>query len=66
MTDPVDPTSAASRQKALVERLLTDVIGALDLLCVYIGDRLGLYRVLADRPGMTPAELAATAGVHER
>ena len=35
-------------------------------MCVYIGDRLGLYRVLAGRPGLTPAELAAAAGIHER
>jgi hypothetical protein len=52
--------------RRLVDRLFTDAIGALDLLCVYIGDRLGLYRALAVRPGLTPSELAAAAGVHER
>lgn len=66
VTDATDPTPAASQRQALVDRLLADAIGALDLLCVYIGDRLGLYRALAGRPGLTPAELAATAGVHER
>lgn len=66
MTDTTEFTSAASRREALVDRLLADAIGALDLLCVYIGDRLGLYRVLAGRPGSTPTELASAAGVHER
>ena len=41
-------------------------MAALDLLCVYIGDRLGLYRALAERPGVTPEQLAAVAGVHAR
>jgi SAM-dependent methyltransferase len=35
-------------------------------LCLYIGDRLGLYRALAGRPALTPAELASVSGVHER
>jgi SAM-dependent methyltransferase len=66
VTDAIDPTAAASRRDALVSRLVADAIGALGLICVYIGDRLGLYRALADRPGLTSAELAAVAGVHER
>jgi 2-polyprenyl-3-methyl-5-hydroxy-6-metoxy-1,4-benzoquinol methylase len=66
VTEASDLTSAASRREALVDRLFADAIGALDLLCVYIGDRLGLYRALADRPGLTSAQLAAAAGVHER
>ena len=51
---------------ALASRLRAGAIGALDLLCVYLGDRLGLYRVLAERPGSTPSQLAKAAGVHER
>jgi 2-polyprenyl-3-methyl-5-hydroxy-6-metoxy-1,4-benzoquinol methylase len=66
VTGGSDLTSAQSRRDALADRLHADAIGALDLLCVYIGDRLGLYRALAGRPGLTPAEVAATAGVHER
>jgi 2-polyprenyl-3-methyl-5-hydroxy-6-metoxy-1,4-benzoquinol methylase len=66
MSDVLDPMSAASQRDALVGQLFAGAIGALDLLCVYIGDRLGLYRALADHPGLTPAELAAAADIHER
>jgi 2-polyprenyl-3-methyl-5-hydroxy-6-metoxy-1,4-benzoquinol methylase len=54
------------RRDALVERLFTDAIGAFDLFSVYLGERLGLYRTMADRGPMTSAELAEAAGVHER
>jgi 2-polyprenyl-3-methyl-5-hydroxy-6-metoxy-1,4-benzoquinol methylase len=66
MTDGEHLSAAESRRQALAERLLADTIGALDLLSVYIGDRLGLYRALAGRSGLTPAELAAVAGIHAR
>ena len=59
------PNSAASRRDALVDQLYGSAIGALDLLCVYIGDRLGLYRPLACDSGLRPAELAAAGGVSE-
>jgi 2-polyprenyl-3-methyl-5-hydroxy-6-metoxy-1,4-benzoquinol methylase len=58
-----DPTG---RRDALVERLFTSAIGAFDLFSVYLGDRLGLYRILADRGPLTSAELAAAAGLNER
>src|SRR2546421_1451302 len=54
------------RRDALVERLFMDAIGAFDLLSVYLGDVLGLYRALADKGPLTSAELADAAGVHER
>ncbi|MGN6170848.1 MAG: SAM-dependent methyltransferase, partial [Solirubrobacteraceae bacterium] len=66
MIDAADPTSDEGRREALVRKLSADAIGALDLLCVYIGDRLGLYRALAGGPAVTPAELAAASGIHER
>ncbi len=46
--------------------LFNSAVGALDLLCVYIGDQLGLYEVLAREGAMTSAQLAGTAGVNER
>lgn len=58
--------STDTRRDALVERLFGSALGAMDLLCVYLGDRLGLYRALADAGPSTSAELAAAAGVHER
>lgn len=57
---------AADRRDALVERLFRSAIGAFDLFSVYLGDRLGLYRALADGGALTSAELADRAGVDER
>jgi 2-polyprenyl-3-methyl-5-hydroxy-6-metoxy-1,4-benzoquinol methylase len=57
---------SGERRDALVERLFTNAIGAFDLFSVYLGDRLGMYRALADGGPMTAAELAAAAGVNER
>ena len=58
--------AAAEQQEAFAGRLFEAALGALDLFAVYLGDRLGLYRALADGGPATPAELAARAGVHER
>jgi 2-polyprenyl-3-methyl-5-hydroxy-6-metoxy-1,4-benzoquinol methylase len=56
-----------AQRAALVERLFVATIGSLELLHVYVGDRLGLYRALADAgTAMTSAELASAAGIHER
>jgi SAM-dependent methyltransferase len=66
MADSADIKTDEGRRGTLVQKLSADAIGALDLLCVYIGDRLGLYRALAGRPAVTPAELSAASGVHER
>src|SRR5215471_14903063 len=60
----MDPAAAA--RDSLAERFFQAAIGALDLCGVYIGDRLGLYRVLADRGASTSGELADAAGINER
>jgi 2-polyprenyl-3-methyl-5-hydroxy-6-metoxy-1,4-benzoquinol methylase len=57
---------ADARRDDLVERLFGSALGAVDLLCVYMGDRLGMYRALADRGPSTSAELASEVGVNER
>lgn len=54
------------RTGALVGRLFEAAIGAVDMVSVYLGDRLGLYRALAETGASTPAELASGAGIHER
>ena len=59
-------TEAAQRRDALVERLFGASLGALDVLAVYLGVRLGLYRALDDLGRATPEQLAATAGLNER
>jgi 2-polyprenyl-3-methyl-5-hydroxy-6-metoxy-1,4-benzoquinol methylase len=54
------------RRDALVERLFEATIGAMDVLSVYLGDRLGLYRALAERGALTSGDLAGVAGTDER
>jgi 2-polyprenyl-3-methyl-5-hydroxy-6-metoxy-1,4-benzoquinol methylase len=59
-------TDASAVRDALVERLFGATLGAMDVLSVYIGVRLGLYRALADRGSSYSEELAATTGLNER
>jgi SAM-dependent methyltransferase len=56
----------SERRDALVERLFGSTLGALDVLSVYLGVRLGLYRALADGGPSTSEELAGAAGLNER
>lgn len=58
--------NADTRRDELADRLMGAVLGALDLQAVYLGDRLGLYRALAEGGPATPAELADRAGIHPR
>lgn len=57
---------AAASPDALVERLSAALVGALDLFSVYLGDRLGYYRALADGGPATSPELARRTGTAER
>ena len=67
MTDTASAAdAAAARRDALVERLFLATVGTWDVLAVYVGDRLGLYRTLAERGPMTSGELAGAAGLSER
>lgn len=54
------------RRDVLVGRLFEAAIGTLDVFTIYVGDRLGLYRALADLGPSTPGELAAGTGTDER
>ena len=57
--EPGDPA-------ALAGRLFRDMTGALELLTVYLGERLGLYQALHAGGPATSAELAARTGTVER
>ena len=57
---------ATKRRDALVERLFESAIGMLDVMSVYVGDRLGLYQVLAERGSLTAKQLAQATGTNER
>ncbi|MET0766821.1 MAG: class I SAM-dependent methyltransferase [Aeromicrobium sp.] len=50
----------------LADRLFGATLGALDVLSIHLGDRLGLYTVLAERGPLTATELADGAGIHPR
>ncbi|HSK83254.1 MAG TPA: hypothetical protein VK902_07585, partial [Rubrobacter sp.] len=55
------------RRDALVERIFGSSIGFMEILSIYVGDRLGFYRALADNAaGATASELADATGTHER
>ena len=53
-----------ARRDALVERLFQATVASMDLLGVYLGTRLGLYEALAAGRPLTPAQLAASAGIN--
>jgi len=48
------------------DRLFKAVLGTVEVLSVYLGDRLGWYRALADGGPATPAELVGRAGGSQR
>jgi 2-polyprenyl-3-methyl-5-hydroxy-6-metoxy-1,4-benzoquinol methylase len=50
----------------LVGRLFEASLGMFDILAVYLGERLGLYRALRDGGPATAPELAARAGIDAR
>lgn len=65
MSTEVTPQPTEQRD-ALVARLFQSILGTMDLFTVYMGDRLGLYRALAEAGPATVAELAARTGTQER
>lgn len=66
MTTASTDADATERRDALVGRLFEAAIATLDVFSIYLGDRLGLYRAIADRGSTTSTELAAATGAHER
>jgi 2-polyprenyl-3-methyl-5-hydroxy-6-metoxy-1,4-benzoquinol methylase len=61
-----EPSLEGDRTNALVERLFRNVVGALELYTIYLGERLGLYRALAESGPATSSELAKRTGTAER
>jgi len=60
------PTPEDDRTQALADRLFQDAGAALELYAIYLGERLGLYRALAERGPATSSELAERTGTAER
>ena len=57
---------ADQQRDELVERLFSAGLGMAEVLTVYLGDTLGLYRALERVGQMTPSELAKETGIFER
>ncbi|MCV2490045.1 class I SAM-dependent methyltransferase [Geodermatophilus sp. YIM 151500] len=62
------PASAAAEPSAdeVADRVLAAALGAFDTLTVYLGDRLGWYRIMAGAGPLSPADLADRSGTNER
>jgi hypothetical protein len=58
-------TGSEATAEAFADRVFAAGLGAIDIVAMYIGERLGYYRALLDRPLM-PGELAAHTGTSER
>lgn len=65
-TQSISAEAVAGQRDAFIERFLQSAAGTFSLFSIYIGDRLGLYRALAEAGPFTSAELAARTGTHER
>ena len=61
-----DRPADLDRTEALSERLFGNALGALELYTIYLGERLGLYRSLAESGAATSSQLAARTGTTER
>ena len=59
-------TDTDTQRDQLVERLFLAGLGMGEVLTVYLGDTLGLYRAIDRAGSVTPAELAKEAGIFER
>ena len=47
---PAQAAAPVADPEALIERMFAAGLAAMDLIAVYLGDRLGLYRLLAEAP----------------
>ena len=65
-TAATTPELDQERLEAFVERIVLDVGTAMRGGLLYIGDRLGIFRALADGEPVTPAQLAERSGLDER
>ncbi len=55
-----------AKLNAFINQLLTDLGGTMTAAMILIGDKLGLYKAMADGAPVTPAELAKKTGTTER
>jgi 2-polyprenyl-3-methyl-5-hydroxy-6-metoxy-1,4-benzoquinol methylase len=58
--------SPEQRRDALVERIFASSIGFMEILSIYVGDRLGFFQVLVEDDGATASQLADATGTDGR
>jgi predicted O-methyltransferase YrrM len=61
-----NPTVAQVSADAFAERVFGSVLGAFEILSIYVGERMGWYAALAEAGPLTPDELAERTGCQER
>ncbi len=66
MTQAGTATPDEAKLNAFVGQMLGDMGATMNAATALIGDKLGLYKAMADAGPMTPAELAARTGTVER
>lgn len=67
MTATLDPAARhEERRDALAGRLGEVLIASMDLQCIYLGERLGLYQALREGGPATANDLATRAGIDAR
>jgi 2-polyprenyl-3-methyl-5-hydroxy-6-metoxy-1,4-benzoquinol methylase len=59
-------TTDIVRRDELAGRVFRSILGMMDVVTIYLGDRLGLYQALVEGGPATSAELADRTGTHER
>jgi 2-polyprenyl-3-methyl-5-hydroxy-6-metoxy-1,4-benzoquinol methylase len=59
-------TIDTSKREEFEGKVLGDISAALTTTLATLGDRLGLFKAMADNGAITSAELAQRAGIHER
>ncbi|WP_173922616.1 bifunctional 2-polyprenyl-6-hydroxyphenol methylase/3-demethylubiquinol 3-O-methyltransferase UbiG [Agromyces sp. Marseille-P2726] len=60
------PTTRDEGRPAFADRVFASALGALELLSIYLGDRLGWYRALAEAGPLDAPTLAERTGTQER
>ena len=61
-----EPDDGADAVTAFADRVFAAALGSLELLSIYLGDRLGWYRALAEGESLDAPTLAARTGTNER
>jgi 2-polyprenyl-3-methyl-5-hydroxy-6-metoxy-1,4-benzoquinol methylase len=65
-TSQISEAAFARQREAFVERMLQSTAGTFDMFTIYLGERLGFYKALAENGWLTSDELAAHTGTYER